>query len=282
MLPGRGERLRFVPAGTTAIAGGRQMTRTFEDPLLTRIHGILRAEVDPDFDFLNPGPIPWFAPRRPASRSSVALLTTASLHLKGDVPFRAFEDRFGDTSYRTIPLSAKPEELDLDAPYVDRRHISSDPEVALPLRALEALHRDGLVGPPAPRHASVSGGLVRPYPGLSETSERLAEMFLEDGVDAVLLLPSCPLCVQTVCLLAREFEGRGIATVCLTLVPELSRIVGAPRTLSVRFRFGAPCGDSGNAPVHRAVLQEMLALLDEATEAGAFRDSGLQWKRAPA
>lgn len=258
------------------------MTRTFEDPLLTKIHGILRAEVDSNFDFLEPGPIPWSSPRKPASASSVALLTTASLHLKGDVPFRALEDRFGDTGYRTIPLNARPEDLDLDAPYVDRRHISSDPEVALPLRALETLHREGIVGPPAPRHASVSGGLVRPYPGLLETSERLAAMFHDDGVDAVLLLPSCPLCVQTVCLLAREFESRRIATVCLTLVPELSRIVGAPRTLSVRFRFGAPCGDSGNGPVHRTVLREMLALLDEATEPGTFRESGLQWKRTPA
>jgi len=158
------------------------MTRTFEDPILTRIHGILRAEVDPDFHFLEPGPLPFVKPSKPASNLRVALLTTASLHLKGDVPFRALEEPLGDTSFRTIPFSAKPEDLDLDAPYVDRRHIPQDPEVALPLRTLESLHRDGSAGPPAPRHASVSGGIVRPYPGLAETSENLAAIFREDGV----------------------------------------------------------------------------------------------------
>jgi D-proline reductase (dithiol) PrdB len=257
------------------------MARTFEDPLLTRIHGILRAEVDPDFDFLEPGPVPFARLPKPASELRVALLTTASLHLKGDVPFRALEERFGDTSFRVIPRGAKPADLDLDAPYVDRRHVPEDPEVALPLLALESLHRDGLSGAPAARHASVSGGLVRPYPGLAETSERLAAMFHDDGAEAVLLFPSCPLCVQTVCLLAREFEGRGIATACLTLLPELSRIVGAPRTLSARFRFGAPCGDPGNGALHRAVLVELLELLENATEPGVLRESTLQWKRSP-
>ncbi|MBZ5638397.1 MAG: hypothetical protein LAO51_06510 [Acidobacteriia bacterium] len=255
------------------------MGRKIEDPLLQRIRGILREEVDPSFDFVSPGPIPWCSPPAAARGLSVALLSTAGLHLKGDIPFRCMDEPLGDTSFRVIPRATPPDALDLSAPYVDSRHIPSDPEVALPLEALEGLHRDGAIGPPAPRHFSVSGGIVRPFPGLDVTLDTVGSLLREDQVSAVFLLPSCPLCVQTVCLLARGIEDRGIPTACLTLVPALTRIVGAPRSLHVRFRFGAPCGDPGNAPLHRAVLAELLRLLVEAEAPGFMRESDLKWKR---
>jgi hypothetical protein len=165
---------------------------------------------------------------------------------------------------------------------VDRRYIPQDPEVALPLRALEEVHGEGRCGPPAARHVSVSGGIVRPLPGVGETAQAVAKIFREDGTGVVVLLPSCPLCIQTVCILARELESRGFPTVCVTLLPELSRIVGAPRSLAVRFPFGAPCGNPGNSALQRAVLSEALDLLFEAREGECLVASTLTWHRPPA
>jgi D-proline reductase (dithiol) PrdB len=246
---------------------------------LTRLIESLRAEVDPAFEFASPGPSPWSAAPPAAASLSVALITTAGLHLAGDEPFA--DRRLGDTTFRIVPRGTEPERLDLLAPYVDRRYIPGDPEVALPLQALEALHELGHTGPPAPRHFSFSGGIVRPLPGLLESAARIAAILEEDGAGTVILLPSCSLCVQTVCLLAREIEARGTPTVALTLIPELTRLVGAPRALSVRFPFGAPAGDPGNSPLHQAVLLEALRLLVEATEPGTVRDSALAWRRSP-
>ncbi len=247
--------------------------------LLDRLLASIRAEVDPAFDLVTPGPIPWCVAPRDAAVRPVALVTTAGLHLLADAPFE--DDRFGDTTFRIVPRGTAPEQLDLLAPYVDRRYIPGDPEVALPLLALEELHARGEAGPPAPRHVSLSGGIVRPLPGLLESAERIAAIFREDGVGVVLLLPSCSLCVQTVCLLARELESGGIPTVALTLLPDLTRIVGAPRSLAVRFPFGAPAGDPGNAPLHQAVLLDALRLLAEATAPGEIRESALAWRRPP-
>ncbi len=254
------------------------MSEPHHGPLLQRIVDAIRADIDPDFDFVSLGPIPWCAAPSGVTRAPVAMITTAGLHLLDDPPFA--DRRRGDTSFRIVPRGTEPEQLDLLAPYVDRHYIPGDPEVALPLGALEALHREGLAGPPAARHVSFSGGIVRPLPGLLDSAARIAEIFREDGVGAVVLLPSCSLCVQTVCILARELESRGMPTVSLTLIPELTRIVGAPRALSVRFPFGAPAGDPGNEAIHRAVLLEALRLLEEASETGTLRESALSWRRS--
>ena len=258
------------------------MTTSIETPVLARLVEWIRAEADPDFDFQSPGAIPWCAMPVSVSRARISLVTTAGLHLNGDEPFRSLETRMGDTTFRVIPSGTRPCDLALGAPYVDQKHIPRDPEVALPLKALEALHQRCLAGPPARRHASFTGGVVRPFPGLSESAAKLITMYRGDGVQAVVFLPSCSLCVQTVCLLARAVESEGIPTVCLTLLPELSRIVGAPRTLALRFPYGAPCGDPGNAALHQRVLLEALGLLEGATEPGIVHPSNLAWRRAPA
>src|SRR5688572_2143147 len=210
------------------------MTKSIETPALARLVEWIRQEADPDFEFETPGVLPWCAMPAPASQACISLVTTAGLHLVGDEPFRSLEERLGDTSFRVIPSGARPSDLALTAAYVDQRHIPRDPEVALPLRALEALHQRGQAGPPARRHASFTGGVVRPFPGLTHSAAKLIAMLKEDGVQAVVFLPSCSLCVQTACLLARAVESEGMPTVCLTLLPELSRIVGAPRTLALR------------------------------------------------
>lgn len=80
---------------------------------------------------------------------------------------------------------------------------------------------------------------------------------------------------------ARELESRGFPTVTVSYLPELSDIVGAPRTLTVHFPFGAPCGNPGHAELHRAVLLEALSMLVEAKEPGDIRASRNAWRKIP-
>lgn len=255
------------------------MPREYQNSSLEKITSIIRESVDPGFDFVRPGPSPWYPSGNQTGQGKIALVTTAGLHLKTDSPFRAAEDPFGDTSYRWVPQGTPPSRFDLLAPYVDQRYIPRDTEVAFPQLALAEENTQGGSGPPSSRHASFSGGIIHPLPGLKDSAATMAESFLADGVEQVVLIPSCPLCVQTVCLVARELEERRLCTVCITLVPELSRMVGAPRTLEVKFPFGAPCGDPGNRSLHRALLREALAWIKEAPGPGAHRISSLHWRQ---
>ncbi|MFH1999375.1 MAG: glycine/sarcosine/betaine reductase selenoprotein B family protein [Planctomycetota bacterium] len=251
-----------------------------ETPLLQRVLALLRERLGPDYFFERPGPLPWNGPVAGIEGLCTALITTGGLHDLGDPPFRALEEPLGDTGFRIIPHLVKKESLALDAPYVDQKYTPKDPEVALPMAALEAAHQAGKSGAPAKRHFSLCGGVVRPYPGLKQSSEAIASMLREDKVDAVVLLPTCSICIQTVCIVARELEARGFFTVALSLIPELSRIVGAPRTLAVKFPFGAPCGDPDNKALHQAILLEALKLLTELKEPGLIRTSMHSWRDA--
>jgi glycine/betaine/sarcosine/D-proline reductase family selenoprotein B len=259
--------------------GLRRYAGTPRTPLLQRVLDLMHAEKDAEFAYLQREPIPWCELRQPLERTRVALITTGGLHRAGEPRFRVLEDPFGDTSFRVVPHGTRREELDLEALYVDRKYTTDDPEVALPMKALEALHRDGKVGAPAARHYSFCAGIVRPFPGLRESVERLAPLLAQDEVGAVILLPTCATCVQTVGLLAGELEERGFPTVALSLLPELSEIVGVPRTLALHFPFGAPCGDPGHGELHRAVLSEALELFATAREPGEIRASSLAWRR---
>jgi hypothetical protein len=58
-----------------------------------------------------------------------------------------------------------------------------------------------------------------------------------------------------------EVERRGIATVSLTLMPEITRKIRVPRALGVPFPLGYPLGNPGDAEGQREVLLAALELL---------------------
>ena len=80
-------------------------------------------------------------------------------------------------------------------------------------------------------------------------------------------------------LIARVFEETGISTVCLNMRREVAANVKPPRTLFVKFPFGAPLGPAGDAETQRSVIMEALEVLVSATEPGTIVDSPRAWKR---
>lgn len=249
----------------------------FGTELLNRILRIIREDRDPDFDFHRVRPVPWTMAPDPAG-ATVALVSTGGLHLRDDWPFEVLANPLGDTGFRVVPHGTPPGDLDLTVDYVDEKYIRQDPEVTLPMAALDRLVAGGIAGRAAARHYSYCEGIVRPLPGVAESAARMAELMAEDEVEAVVLLPTCSLCVQTISLVAVELERRGLPTVVVSLLPELTEHVGAPRPLHVRFPFGAPCGDPDNPDLHEAVLRAALDWLHKAPSAGAALHCRLKWR----
>ena len=80
-------------------------------------------------------------------------------------------------------------------------------------------------------------------------------------------------------LIARVLEETGISTVCLNMRREVAENVKPPRTLFVKFPFGAPLGPAADPETQRGVIREALEVLVSATEPGTIVDSPRAWRR---
>jgi hypothetical protein len=83
-------------------------------------------------------------------------------------------------------------------------------------------------------------------------------------------------------LVARALEASGIPTVTLSLIPDLTRAVGAPRLAGISYPFGRPLGRPHDADGQRAVLGAMLDLLQRATGPNTYAELPFVWPEAPA
>ena len=129
---------------------------------------------------------PWVA-GPPLARRRVAIVTTAGLHMRGDLPF---DSSGAGYDYRVIPGDVSPADLLMSHLSVnfDRSGFQADRNVVFPLDRLQELVRDKIVGSVAAFHYSFMGAITRL--ALYEASARaLAGLLRKDRVDAVLLTP---------------------------------------------------------------------------------------------
>jgi hypothetical protein len=127
---------------------------------------------------------------KPLREARIAVVTTAAYFKPDQIPFDT-SIRGGDYSYRVIPIDTGLSTLRIahrsDA--FDLRGIVSDKNLALPLDRLKSLADRGVIGPIAPRHFSFMGSISAPGRLIANTAPEVAQMLLEDAVDAVLLTP---------------------------------------------------------------------------------------------
>ena len=83
-------------------------------------------------------------------------------------------------------------------------------------------------------------------------------------------------------LVARVFEGSGIPTVTLSMIPDLTRAVGVPRLAGISYPFGRPLGQPHDADGQRAVLRAMLDLLSSAAGPDTYVELPFEWPESPA
>jgi len=78
---------------------------------------------------------------------------------------------------------------------------------------------------------------------------------------------------------ARVLEEAGIPTVQVMMFEEMGQKVRPPRVLHVRFPFGRPFGEPGNAAQQRVVLEDALRVLETAREPGTVVTAPYRWRR---
>ena len=145
---------------------------------LTTVKG-LQSEI---FVPITPPPV-WTPVTKELKDMVIALATAAGVHLKTDKRFNLA----GDTGYRVVPDTAKPEDLMVSHGGYDNSDVNKDINCMFPIDRIHELAAEGFIRACAPVHAGFMGGGGNQEKFKHETGPAIAEMFKNEDVDAVIL-----------------------------------------------------------------------------------------------
>ncbi len=236
---------------------------------------------DNPYEWAHHHDVPFRSLARPLEGAVVALVTTAAPFQPGkgeqgpgaryNAAAKFYEVYSGDTSLE--------HDLRIAHVAIDRKHTSmADSGSWFPLPALRAAQASGRIGRLAARfHGAPTNRSQRHT--LDVDAPRILQRCREDGVDAAVLVPNCPVCHQTLSLVARTLESAGIATVLMGCAKDIVEHVGVPRFLFSDFPLGNAAGKPHDAPSQAATLEAALGLLEHAGAPRTTVQSPQRWAR---
>jgi len=126
---------------------------------------------------------------KPLAQSSVAIVSTAGLVVKGQPPFDTRAG--GDWTMREIPAEVKATELEEHhrSQTFDHSGVQQFPFSVLPIPHLNRLEQEHFIGRANHRHFSLMGSITAPGRFLKYTVPQIIECVRADKVDAVFLIP---------------------------------------------------------------------------------------------
>jgi D-proline reductase (dithiol) PrdB len=219
--------------------------------------------------------------KKPLSQSRVTIVTTAAPFdpQKGDqgpgakyngcAKFYSVYD--GDTS--------KSHDLRISHIAYDRVHTSADDNGTwFPLPQLQRLGRERWIGAVAPRFFGAPTNRSHRVTLETDAPEVLARC-RADGVDAAVLVPNCPVCHQTISLVARQLEANGISTVVMGCAKDIVEHAAVPRFLFSDFPLGNSAGRPHDPQSQAFTLELALRVLERAPGPQTTVQSPLRWSK---
>ena len=135
--------------------------------------------------------IPWTPMRKPLTGSTIALVTTAGVHLKSQDPFN-MDDPDGDPTFRIIPIATPRDTLTITHNYYDHSEADRDINVVLPLDRMRELLEEKRIGGIAPFVYGFMGHIHGAHLKtlMEQTAPEVAHRLKEERADAVVLTPA--------------------------------------------------------------------------------------------
>ena len=225
-----------------------------------------------------------FAPlQKPLSEARIAIVTTAAPFQpdKGDqgpgAPYN------GESKFFQVYATAIDPFPDVRIAHIaiDRAHTkASDIASYFPLAAMMKLASAGYIGSISPRFYGLPTNRSQRTTRDIDSPALLA-FCKEDYVDAVVLVPNCPVCHQSVALAAHCLETAGIATVIMGCAKDIIEHVGVPRLLFNDLPLGNAAGLPHDEESQNLAAKLALDLLVDATQPRTTKQSPLVWSGAP-
>lgn len=249
-------------------------------PYLQRVRSYYQAlGYGAPYEWAHYAAVPFQPLRKPLSRCHIALITTAAPYQpdKGDqgpgAPYNAA------AKFYTVYSGDTAQDPDLRIAHVaiDRQHTTAeDPATYFPLAELRRAAAAGRIGGVAARfHGAPTNRSQRVT--LEVDGPEIVARCKADAADAVVLVPNCPVCHQTVSLIARMLEENGLATVVMGCARDIVELAGVPRLLFSDFPLGNAAGRPRDPASQAFTLELALKLLEAAPAARTTVQSPLRW-----
>jgi D-proline reductase (dithiol) PrdB len=216
---------------------------------------------------------------KPLAASRVAIVTTAAPFdpAKGDQGPGAKYN--GGAKFYSVydGDAAKDHDLRISHIAYDRVHTSAeDSRTWFPLPQLRQFAASGRIGEVAPRFFGAPTNRSHRVTLDTDAPDILARC-RADKVDAAVLVPNCPVCHQTIGLVARQLEAGGIATVVIGCAKDIVEHASVPRFLFSDFPLGNSAGKPHDPASQAFTLELALRLLETAPGANTTVQSPLRW-----
>jgi len=130
------------------------------------------------------GNIPWTPLKRPLAEATVAIVSTAGIHLCSDTPFNLKTD----ASFRIIQRTDSNADFCITHEHYDRRDAIRDPNLVFPLERLLELEKEGVIGRVADVHYGF--GFTDDPRDLLAPGRKVGSLLAQAGVDLVVLVPA--------------------------------------------------------------------------------------------
>jgi D-proline reductase (dithiol) PrdB len=163
---------------------------------------------------------------------------------------------------------------------IDRKHTSmEDCNTWFALPMLREFASKKIVGEIAPYFYGAPTNRSQRHT-LEVDAPEILRRCLNDGVEAVVLIPNCPVCHQTLSLIARHLETHGIPTVLMGCAKDIVEHVGVPRFLFSDFPLGNAAGKPHDLTAQRETLGLSLRLLETAYTPRTTVQSPIRWSNS--
>lgn len=223
--------------------------------------------------------VPFTPLNKPLAHTTVALLTTASPYdpTKGEqgigAPYNA-EAKFYKVYSGDVTLD---HDVRISHVAVDRKHTTmEDSNTWFPLPAMRAAAASGRIGRLAPRFHGIPTNRSQRHT-LEVDCPEVLRRCREDGVEAVVMVPNCPVCHQTLSLVARYLEAAGISIVLLACAKDIVEHCGVPRVMFSDFPLGNAAGKPNDPASQAATLELAFRTLESAPAARTTVQSPQRW-----
>ncbi|MGQ3674635.1 glycine reductase [Xanthobacter sp. TB0139] len=226
--------------------------------------------------------VPFQALQKPLALSRLTFITTAAPYQPDKGPQGPGAPYNSAAKFYKVYSGDAAGEHDLRISHVgiDRIHTSmEDARSWYPMAALRAAVEQGRIGALASRFHGAPTNRSQQHTIKVDAPDILARC-QEDGVDVALLIPNCPICHQTLSLIARHLEAHGIATVIMGCAKDIVEYCGVPRLMFSDFPLGNGAGRPHDPQSQSETLEWALRLLESAPGPRTTLQSPLRWSES--